>query len=283
MPMFVSLPANVINKEKIAEIRGREGAHRISFAYAHKNQPKRSPAPNAGAFSLPFGETILPIFGEDTGLELYLGNSQGYWRSIKSEAEFTIIETWVKRQGTRHFLRDCLDLSVALDQNLIDNTSGQYTELGSLEARAKTTPDEDAISRLTARYVEAIRDLPFYRDAPYIAAVPPRPGKVYDLPSVLADRIAKELGITDLTSHFSFANGKGPIKELSLDKKWDAWEAAGLSFSPKLENRPSVILIDDKYQSGISIQYVASKLYWAGVGKVFGLCAVKTLGDDDNQ
>ena len=170
---------------------------------------------------------------------------------------------WKQRQGTRIFLRDCLALSIALDQNFVDNQGHQYTELGGLEARAKERLDEDAVSRLVNCYAAAIRDLPRYRDARLIAAVPPRPGKTYDLPTTLGDRIAGELGWEDVTSGFAFANPKNAIKVLELAQKWDAWEAAGLTLSPDLEGSPSVVLIDDKYQSGITLQFVASRLYAA--------------------
>jgi hypothetical protein len=110
--------------------------------------------------------------------------------------------------------------------------------------------------------VSAIKDLPFYRDAKSIAAVPPRPGKEFDLPSRLAEKIASTLGVSDLTSRFSFSGMKESIKSLSIDEKWAAWEAAGLTFSPKLEDKPSIILIDDKYQSGITLQFVASRPSW---------------------
>ena len=43
-----------------------------------------------------------------------------------------------------------------------------------------------------------------------------------------------------------------------------------------------IILIDDKYQSGITLQFVASRLLEKGASKVFELCAVKTWRDDDN-
>jgi len=49
-----------------------------------------------------------------------------------------------------------------------------------------------------------------------------------------------------------------------------------------ITDRPAVIVIDDKYQSGISIQFVASVLRAAGAGEIFGFCAVKTLRDTDN-
>ncbi|MBF0562197.1 MAG: hypothetical protein HQL37_09285 [Alphaproteobacteria bacterium] len=274
-----------ITKEGVAAKRSLEGAHRISFAYTHKDQPKRSKCTKyVGNFSVPFKETVQRIFTADTRLSLFHNSNYGnFWRSIKFEDEFNRIQAWVKRQGTRHFLRDCLDLSVALDLNLTDNQSGQYTPLGALEARAKEQPDEDAINQLVAYYLEAITNLPFFRDAKCVAGVPPRPDKLYDLPSTLASQIAKQSDRQDLTNLFRYTGEKGTVKTLAVDKKWDAWEAAGLTFEPKLTGAPSIILLDDKYQSGTTFQFVASRLRAAGAGEIYGLCAVKTLRDTDNQ
>jgi len=280
---MISLFQKTIKKEDVERRRKDGGAHRIAFAYTHTDQPRRSAAPHFGGFSVPFSETIKRLFEADTGLELPASRfGAGFWRSIKTEEEFKLIADWVKRQGTRIFLRDCLDLSVALDQNLIDNRSGKYTPLGELESRAKERPDQPAIQRLAKHYCTAIRDLPGYREATYIAAVPARPGKTYDLPTALAKRIAEELQLPDLTSKFRFREAKDSIKLLGVDEKWDAWEQTGLNLEQPMADAPSVILIDDKYQSGITIQYVASRLYAAGAREVFGLCAVKTLRDTDN-
>lgn len=50
-----------------------------------------------------------------------------------------------------------------------------------------------------------------------------------------------------------------------------------------LDGRHSVILIDDKYQSGTTINFVASILRGAGAGAIYGLCIVKTARDTDNN
>ncbi len=44
-----------------------------------------------------------------------------------------------------------------------------------------------------------------------------------------------------------------------------------------------ILLLDDLYQSGITMQYVAMKLQKAGAEKIFGLSIVKSLNDTDNQ
>jgi hypothetical protein len=280
--MWVSKPPPITKLD--VESRRRLEPRRIVFAYIHSDQPRRTERKDVsfvGSFSVPFPDSVRLIFEADTGLRLFVGQ-YGYWRSIFSEEEFSRIAEWVKSQGTRIFLRDCLDISIALDQNLVDNKSGQYTALGKLESAAKNEPDENALAALVEHYCDAITNLSGYRDSKYIAAVPPRPDKLYDLPFTLAQRIAKRLGLENLTLNFNFQNTKGTVKALSVTEKWGAWEQTGLTLARKLDGNPSVILIDDKYQSGITIQFVASRLRAAGAGQIFGLCAVKTLRDTDN-
>jgi len=259
---------------------------RISFAYTHKEQPKFDPGKGyVGSFSVPYYESIGRIFEEETGQELFTGRNFGnYWRSIKSDSEFSTIYEWVRRQGTRIFLRDRLDLSIALDQNRVDPDSKERTELGEWESRAKHRQEEDAITGLCEALCMAIRDLPFYRDCRFLAAVPAPSDKGFHLPAELAERITAKLDLVNLTDHFRFQGAKRSIKNLGVAEKWDAWEETGLQFdAPEEYKGEPVILIDDKYQSGVTLQFVASRLLEAGVGEVYGLCAVKTLRDTDNQ
>ncbi|GGG50683.1 hypothetical protein GCM10010964_42410 [Caldovatus sediminis] len=275
-----------ITQQRVVALLADNHPRRICFRTTHAHEPKRSQPPYAGTLNVPFCETIGRIFESDLGLRLFQNpNRPGYWRSIQTEEEYARIETWVKQQGTRVFLRDCLDMSLALGINLEKGPDGQpagHTPLGALEARAKAGPDEEAISQLQAAFIATIRAVPGYREARLIAAVPPRPGKAHDLPSLLAGRIAAALGIEDLTPRFRFAAPKGTVKAARLEEKWAAWEQSGLGFDPPLSERLAVILIDDKYQSGISIQFVASVLRAAGAGEIYGLCAVKTWRDTDN-
>ena len=77
---------------------------------------------------------------------------------------------------------------------------------------------------------------------------------------------------------------KRHVARMFKNEKWDA--LAGVEFltqdnTATLQGK-SIILVDDKYQSGITLQFVASRLLEKGASKVFGLCAVKTWRDDDN-
>ncbi|MGH7045007.1 MAG: hypothetical protein ACREE2_01285 [Stellaceae bacterium] len=75
---------------------------------------------------------------------------------------------------------------------------------------------------------------------------------------------------------------KESIKALPVDEKWAALEAARLSVDNRVDGK-KIILIDDKYQSGITANFLASELYRAGAVEVNGLFCVKTWRNTDNQ
>jgi len=78
-------------------------------------------------------------------------------------------------------------------------------------------------------------------------------------------------------------NTKASVKEVALDEKWAAWESADLQVTSLDLAEKKIILIDDKYQSGTTIQFVGSVLQSHGASEVYGLSLVKTLRDTDNQ
>ena len=241
-------------------------------------QPGATPS-----FSVKFNESIGLVFKSMTGKRLRYGEKHNnYYTFLDSEEEIAAAKEWEASQGSRLFLRDCLTCSIALDTNFIDNENLEYTELGKLEHDAKIGRNMDAVEALVSLMVEAIRSLPPYGRAQYVAAVPPRPGKDYDLPSLLAERIADELELTDITQHFVFGGEKDQVKNKAVEEKWEAWNEAELGLNFDLTGA-EVLLIDDKYQSGATANHVAMVLQVCGAAEVYGLFAVKTLRDTDNR
>lgn len=231
------------------------------------------------SFSVPFRESIALIYHAMTDLRLDSG-ATNYYHYMHSPQEVEECKEWVEEQGSRHYIRDCLTCSIALDRNFVEN-SNEYTLLGRLEHKAKSNGDLNAAKQI-AKYMRlAINKLPYYRDAPFIAAVPPKPGKPYDLPSHLVEMLAKSLGIKDITSDFEYLHQKVQIKELPWDQKWDALAESELTLHRELHGE-DVILIDDKYQSGITANYVGMLLQRQGAGKILGLYAVKTRKNTGN-
>lgn len=136
---------------------------------------------------------------------------------------------------------------------------------------------------LTDLFCRKIETSAFYKDATYIVAVPANDDKKNDLPRLLVRRIAQQLNFQNLTDNFSYFNQKKELKSVSITDKWKELEQSNLQFEKHdLSDKP-VILLDDKYQSGATMHYVASELNEAGCNEIYGLVAVKTMKDDDNQ
>lgn len=274
-----------ISFEYFAEQEAKSPGRRC-FAQNTGIQKNKKPG-SCKSFSVRFKESIALVYETETPYSLrYNPVFDNYWHPLHSDHDTLVVEEWEKQQGTRVFLRDCLSCSIALDFNFENNTSGKHTSTGQLEENAKHKADSASIEALVVLFMEAIVSLPHYNSATVIAAVPPRPGKAFDLPSKLAARLAEEFGLNDVTPLFGFDGTKGQTKDMPYDKRWEAWTAAGLGMqksAEKLLKDQAVILIDDKYQSGVSANFVAMILQQHGAAEVYGLYAVKTLRDKDNS
>ena len=269
-----------------------------NFKQLHQLTPKRIYLPNNrvlkkyidnsqyyGMLNFPFKETIKVAFERDTKLILFDNKKDAYnktsiWRSIETEDEFNTVEKWIKAQGTTVFIRSLLSSCIALDVN-VDYINKVKTEIGDLEDKAKLNQDENAIGVLVNLVCKKIKNA--YKEGFYIAAVPANKSKEFDLPTLLAKKVAEKLGWLDITDDFAYKNLKQALKSISIDEKWQELEQSSLVFKRhNLANKP-IILIDDKYQSGTTLHYVASKLQQAGFNTIYGLTIIKTMKDDDNQ
>lgn len=269
----------------------QDSTHRKVFgSYSAVQLNKDKPS-----FSVSFGESIMPIYEKMTGFRFrYSEQYNNFWHFLNDEKEICTAKKWEEEQGERVFLKDNLFSSIALSMYDRENTDIDRTDiqksstsslfymlkygLGSLDKSVSDNIFDEAITRME----HTIRALPFYKACQYITAVPPRPGKtVFDLPSNLAATLAQRLGIENITNQFSYSGEKAQAKNLSREEKWQAWENAGLFCNKDLRSK-DVLLIDDLYQSGISVNFVGMKLQEANCGKICGLYLVKSLNDRDN-
>ncbi len=273
-----------ISKDRFVEIKNYDPGRRCfaDFSGIHAQ------ATGNPYFKAPFTESIKPIFEASTEIRLRLDKDGSHcYCYLNTDEDRSVAQEWIDSQGPRVFLRDCLTCSIALGVNMTNVETGERTDLGELEYQAKTHTCEKSTQALADRMAAAIESLPLYKDTGLIAAVPARPGKTTaDLPTELAKRIAEAKGLTDLTPHFQYGGVREQLKTLPLSERWDAWEGAQLSICDEgkdlLDGNP-VILIDDKYQSGVSANFVGMILQQAGASEILGLYAVKTMRDTDNQ
>lgn len=269
----------MITKQLVLGIRSEPGTHRKQFS-ANSGVQRNKARPT---FSVPFDNGLCRHFFEGTGFRL-LWNEKfcQHYCFLNDQAAIDRAETWEKTQGTRVFIKNLMASSLALDLNFADHISGKKTRVGLLEELAKHAHDQAAISELVRLSAETIRDISYLRECNFLMSVPAMPDKTYDLPRELAKGISSATGILDLTPKLALEGKVQSAKSVELSQKWDIWAACTAKYGGPALSGSRVLLVDDKYQSGITIHFWASKLLELGAAEVHGLSMVKTLRDTDN-
>jgi predicted amidophosphoribosyltransferase len=200
------------------------------------------------------------------------------------------VTEWVERISHPVAMKDMLALSFALDyERRAGDPAQPQTTVGQLRSVAKpygnAAATEDTIkaaSQLVELCAAFLDKMTCYRTADSVVAMPPSdPDRSYNLPRDLASQIAPKRGIEDLSGHIRTVRRRDSIKSVTLVRKLDTLLGT-VGVDRGIYNGRSVLLIDDLYQSGISMNYSAYLLLQTGAKKVFGLACEKTCRNDDN-
>jgi hypothetical protein len=200
------------------------------------------------------------------------------------------IYDWIEKIGRYVAMKDMLALSFALDYERDGGNPNQpQTEIGALRAQAKPygsqiagAQTKSAADQLVDRCIGFLNEMTCYKSANCVVAMPPSdPDKAYNLPRYLAARIAAKRGLEDMSKHVRTIKARNSIKAVPLAEKLDTLLGT-IQADPDVFAGKHVLLVDDLYQSGISMNYCALLLRHAGASKIFGLACEKTCRNDDN-
>lgn len=245
------------------------------------------PFPNSfqNAFQTMSSVTAIPHVSKKNGnLCLFL---KGIAADEKPPQE---IYDWITTVGEYVAMKDKLALSFALD---FDRKGGDpkkpQSEVGALRVIAKPYGRATATKETTAaadllvdRCIAFLKAMTCYESASCVAAVPPsNPRNPYNLPRYLAKRISAKWERADLSEHVRTIEARGSIKSTAVANKLDALLGT-IGVDADVFHKKNVLLIDDLYQSGITMNYCALMLLRAGARKIFGLACEKTCRNDDN-
>ena len=174
------------------------------------------------------------------------------------------------------FLNDKKTL-VALDRTFVGHAR---TEIYDLVYRAKYSADETATRELVSHCLTFLTDYPYFKFVDYICAVPSE--KEYDLPRSLAALLANKLSIPDVTPNLIFEGAKASARRLSVTQKRGNWRKAGIIYDGDSLKNKTMLLLDDNYQSGVTMRFIGQILKNHGLMNIFGLAMTKTWSDTDN-
>lgn len=244
---------------------------------------------------LPFCETFANAFHvmcEVSGSGLMSSKTQRCFAflddAIENPATLPKVREWLAIVGRYVAIRDCLALSFALDYDREQgNPDRPQTAIGTLRTRAKpydAAPTKDtftAANELIVGCMGFLKTVTCYSSATAVVAMPPsRPDKAFDLPSHLAKGIAKAWGRKDLSSAVT-ATARPGLKNVPVGDKLNTLDGT-LRVDKRSVDGQVILLVDDLYQSGVSMNSVGMELLNAGAEKVFGLACEKTCRNDDN-
>jgi len=274
--MFIlsGVPQKTITRDKLIEFIGEHETKRINFAGSHANALKKNEEGEGGKIKLPFNDTIGPIIHDKVGKDLFSSQYGGFWRGLYSDEEYASFEEFVEEYNDIVFLRDHLDLSLALSMNF---DGDEHTPIGELEYQAKFNDNEEAEAELTSVCNEWIDKLPFFKEADYICAMPGSSAATESLPHRIVSNL-EGFDFEDISDSVNWTSKTRSVKDAeSAEEKLEIMEESGLQITEGLDLKgKTILLFDDLYMSGLSMQYVAMKLKEAGAARVFGLCTVKS-------
>jgi len=203
-----------------------------------------------------------------------------YARNINL-AEFQRLQAFQQHLKEVIVIDDNLDECFALDYHSLN---GARTSMGSLVYAAKpyshTLTDEHvkASKELAQHYIAFIQRHPLYRQAPYIVSVPPSTlDKPFDLPSELVYAICLSTGKKMFDAGLRKIRPTREMKDCQTDQEKvmnisGAFIADGDSFNVG----DVIIILDDIYMSGHTLNEVTRMLRPKGAPMVLGLVATKT-------
>ena len=260
----------------------------IHFGTSHQYALKTVKGKNYFAqFSIPFAQTIYPIFYKETGLELKRSKYMGLWLPIDDKRVYRAVGEFITKYNNTVFIRDSLNLSCAIDKNMkspdpLPTGERNYTKIGRLEYKAKYLESTSALEELVYIVDDFIRRTPIYNDADVIIAVPSSNVDTISLTQSIVNRLATLQSPYNTTDAIKWCKNKPPLKTVSVQEKWDLLEQTELCVRGDSLIGKRVILLDDMYQSGTTLNYIGRQILQAGARAVYGLTLVKSLSNTDN-
>jgi len=255
------------------------------------------------SISFPFFESFGPALDdfcqsqvilqemEKTPFERNDGNKVRYcYLKNSTDDQRNLIGTWIRLISEVVGIRDFLRASFALDYSRQQgNPDKEVTQIASLRQTAKLYNSDDepktetlaAATKLAEGLINFINWSQAYRGANCVLAVPRSdPSKKYSLPALIANRISIDLGLLDLSDKIKTSKARREMKDTPAQERLKELENT-IDIDTEAVKGKHVLIIDDLYQSGTTMNYVGMLLLSAGASCVYGLACEKTCSNQD--
>ena len=200
------------------------------------------------------------------------------------------LNNWLETIGNAVAICDYLHLTYALNYIKVDGDPSEHlTEIAELRKKAKIyeanqEPSEatfQAADELTSYCNKFIRNSKIFNKIDSIIAPPSStPGKKYYLAERIARELAKIFNWENLQCAIISTNRDG-LKNLTYAEKLPALIKSIFVTKPNVIQNKSILVLDDLYQSGTTMNYIGKLMLDNHANIVYGLACEKTLTNDD--
>ncbi|MBW2703781.1 MAG: hypothetical protein JRF33_23430 [Deltaproteobacteria bacterium] len=242
----------------------------------------------------PFRETFVPAFESACSVEHLNFMSKGqqtfcytFLKNVSQE-KIQALQTWLSTIHQVVAIRDCLALSFALDYDRMQGSPNMpRTEIGTLRSQAKpydahaTAEHIVAAKELGRRCLNFLGVVGSYNSATAVVSVPSSdPTQGFSVPTEVAQVIAEGSKLQNLSTLVRTTRPRPGLKNLPVSEKLKTIQET-IAVHGDLRGQ-NILLVDDLYQSGVTMNCVAMKLIEAGAKAVYGLACEKTCRNDAN-
>lgn len=280
---LLNIPKKRILREDIESFINDSETKRINFASSHSNAFRRDTSNNdvVGWLNLPFDQPFECIASQELGIDrvLFKKINGKYYRRIDDEDSYIRFEGFIEKYHNLVFLRDCLDLSVALSMH--ESAEGVRTAIGEYEYKVKYRSNVEDVSEhktaLVSELQKRLEQLPFFKHADYVCCVP----SAHPFMNEIVDEL-QGFAFSNISDMVMWENKDGSLKDIpTATEKLEKIDTWGFKITEDLDlTNKTVLLVDDMYQSGVTMQYVAMKLKEAGASRIYGMAIVKALSNN---
>jgi predicted amidophosphoribosyltransferase len=202
----------------------------------------------------------------------------GFFLRNVQESELDSVKNFLALLHEAICLQDDLTQCFALSYH---KHNDERTEIGNLIYAAKpyqkrvTENHKEHGELLVGKFTDFIERHPVYQNADMIIAIPANSDKKFDLPRFIVEKIVEQIPFTNGNDYVKKIKDTKPIKDCTPQEKTEILQDAFSVEQIKFIKNKRIILMDDIYYSGATINAVAATLMNAGAVQVLGLVATK--------
>lgn len=274
---FRNVPRKTINEEEIRAFMDDNATKRFNMQYFQTspinivNRDEEIAWLNV-PFTEPINAILSPLLGGNPSIRSRK-SGKGAAHCFKTQKELDNFTKEIEPYKELVFLRDCLDLSVSLSMYDIPNDGGR-TELGEAECQVKYYNQGGKYMQKLVDKTQYWSDkLPYFKEADCVCCVPTEH-------PVMSQVLAQLHGFNfeDISQNVYWKNKNDEIKNKDVNEKLALLNQFDLQIEGNVRGK-TILLLDDMYQSGLTLQFIAMKMKQAGADRVFGITLVKSLSN----